>query len=80
MLKGHLPRVIYHQVYLYTKIKGFGFGVQTASGREGGRVARDEKPMSDANRRRKSACSLRACDTVSVSVSVSKPQTPTPYN
>ena len=27
MLKGHLPRVIYHQVYLYTKIKGSGFGV-----------------------------------------------------
>ena len=24
MLKGHLPRVIYHQVYLYTKIKGDG--------------------------------------------------------
>ena len=23
MLKGHLPRVIYHQVYKYTKIKGF---------------------------------------------------------
>jgi hypothetical protein len=26
MLKGHLPRVIYHQVYWYTKIKVPGLG------------------------------------------------------
>jgi len=25
MLKGHLPRVIYHQAYWYTKIKDLGF-------------------------------------------------------
>jgi len=28
MLKGHLPRVICHQVYEYTKINGSGFGVR----------------------------------------------------
>ena len=36
MLKGHLPRVIYHQVYLYTKITMEGGGDQRA-----GRVAAD---------------------------------------
>jgi len=33
MLKGHLPRVIYHQVYSYTKITPSKRGLEEAGGR-----------------------------------------------
>ena len=54
MLKGHLPRVIYHQVYYYTKVhleSGIGrFGLSVRVGGEGHSSGRAFELHPDGNR------------------------------